>query len=310
MSVAQSEQKQCSMKNLEPKCSCGAERKPWRTYCVVCANRHRKRHCEKTPGAKMKANARSYLHVYVRRGKVAKTPCACGSLLVEAHHEDYSRPLDVVWLCRKCHGKKHGFTVRAPNRHRSSDSGKPPSLYEFYRLLHARQVTASTLAEQLGVNRVLVTRVLNGSLPADPLLPKLAALLNPAENALLELAHKTVGEGSASPAGKNVPGEYRRRASDFGKPPELYEFYRLLRERLMDTGKLAAVLNVSRPAVTRVLNGARRRGPLWPKVVALLKPLEIAALEAAHQTRWAKDRISKRPKWNPKAAWRKQALTQ
>jgi hypothetical protein len=42
------------------------------------------------------------LGVYVRRGKVQRLPCAvCGEVKVRAHHADYAKPLDVVWLCRR-----------------------------------------------------------------------------------------------------------------------------------------------------------------------------------------------------------------
>ena len=43
----------------------------------------------------------------IRIGKVIK-PNICNYCqavgYVEGHHHDYSKPLDVVWLCRKCHG--------------------------------------------------------------------------------------------------------------------------------------------------------------------------------------------------------------
>lgn len=44
----------------------------------------------------------------VRDGKLSKKPCqACGAEKVVAHHEDYSRPLDVIWLCSQCHANHH-----------------------------------------------------------------------------------------------------------------------------------------------------------------------------------------------------------
>lgn len=44
----------------------------------------------------------------VRDGKLKKLPCEfCGDEKVHAHHKDYSKPLDVIWLCAKCHNRLH-----------------------------------------------------------------------------------------------------------------------------------------------------------------------------------------------------------
>ena len=81
-------------------------------YCRSCKSEHtrlnRKKHSELTEEQKLKSNARSYLHVYVKRGKVIKLPCEiCGDPKSEAHHNDYSKPLDVIWFCRNCHMEYH-----------------------------------------------------------------------------------------------------------------------------------------------------------------------------------------------------------
>lgn len=48
------------------------------------------------------------LHTAVRYGKVKRGECAvCGCAKVEGHHEDYSKPLEVVWLCKKHHVELH-----------------------------------------------------------------------------------------------------------------------------------------------------------------------------------------------------------
>ena len=60
------------------------------------------------PEQRLKDNARSYAGVYLRRGKLDRKPCViCGSVNTQMHHEDYSKPLDVVWLCRECHMELH-----------------------------------------------------------------------------------------------------------------------------------------------------------------------------------------------------------
>lgn len=52
----------------------------------------------------LKKKARAVVFVNIRNGKLKRLPCVvCGNLKSEAHHPDHSKPLDVVWLCKKHH---------------------------------------------------------------------------------------------------------------------------------------------------------------------------------------------------------------
>lgn len=55
-----------------------------------------------------KGKARSYLNVYMKRGKIVQGVCeVCGDPNTQAHHDDYSKPLDVRWLCIVHHREHH-----------------------------------------------------------------------------------------------------------------------------------------------------------------------------------------------------------
>ena len=52
--------------------------------------------------------AHTALNNAIRDGKIVKKPCrVCGSNQVHAHHHDYSKPLDVDWLCALHHHRGH-----------------------------------------------------------------------------------------------------------------------------------------------------------------------------------------------------------
>ena len=44
----------------------------------------------------------------IRNGSLVRIPCIkCGEQKSLAHHEDYDKPLDVMWLCQPCHKQRH-----------------------------------------------------------------------------------------------------------------------------------------------------------------------------------------------------------
>lgn len=58
-----------------------------------------------------KVNARGVTHRAIKRGALAR-PDACqrcgrADRAIEAHHADYTKPLEVEWLCQPCHTEVH-----------------------------------------------------------------------------------------------------------------------------------------------------------------------------------------------------------
>ena len=74
-------------------------RHPDRIYAII------KRKREKYP---IKYKANNKVSDAIHRKILIKKPCIiCGETKVDAHHEDYNKPLDVIWLCRKHHWELH-----------------------------------------------------------------------------------------------------------------------------------------------------------------------------------------------------------
>jgi hypothetical protein len=113
-------------------CECGKEKESTRKfYCIECLKK-RKRDRNKVSSQhrrdklkidgvivvptpltveqrSMRQAARDYINRLIRQGVVTRLNCeVCGSQKnVEAHHDDYTRPLDIRWLCRVHHDEHH-----------------------------------------------------------------------------------------------------------------------------------------------------------------------------------------------------------
>lgn len=90
--------------------------------CVDCGSERAKKYRQTQKGKEVWRNlmrrqyrkhrekviARQKLHQAVAKGTLIR-PDICSKCKenkkVEAHHEDYSKPLEVKWVCRQCHSK-------------------------------------------------------------------------------------------------------------------------------------------------------------------------------------------------------------
>ena len=91
----------------------------WCKQCVAITQRQWKRtkvgrtsymKANKKSNDKTPARLKAYTKVRyaLERGDLIKEPCeVCADPKSQAHHEDYSKPFDVIWLCQEHHTAIH-----------------------------------------------------------------------------------------------------------------------------------------------------------------------------------------------------------
>lgn len=68
----------------------------------------RKRFQEDYTNNKQKYSAQRAIRRLIKLGMITRQPCErCGNGNGCAHHPDYSKPFDVVWLCQSHHAEEH-----------------------------------------------------------------------------------------------------------------------------------------------------------------------------------------------------------
>jgi hypothetical protein len=57
---------------------------------------------------KRRSRAHSMVYKAIKSGKLVREPCQrCNEIKTRGHHENYDKPLDVMWLCEPCHRQRH-----------------------------------------------------------------------------------------------------------------------------------------------------------------------------------------------------------
>ena len=101
-------------------------------YCRECRKAHnvlvhRRLYSGLNDDERIKATCRSMTKYFIRKGLIKKTNCVkCGSdRRVESHHADYSKPMEVVFLCFNCHRIHHANRETMSNNNELAVTAQP-----------------------------------------------------------------------------------------------------------------------------------------------------------------------------------------
>lgn len=107
---------------------------------------------------RMKVSANDAVKKALKSGRITRKPCeVCGvEQRIHAHHDDYSKPLDVRWLCRKHHDEWHAEDRRKRAEALGTTRRRgltPPTVESIYRSGRRRGLSSAEilpLLEPLG----------------------------------------------------------------------------------------------------------------------------------------------------------------
>lgn len=99
----------------------------------------------------------------IRTGAIKRGCCeVCGKPNADGHHDDYSKPLNVRWLCRTHHIKEHARLRRINGikieRKAPKERRRIVSISEIKLLMTRHDYSESDLASKVGVSEITVRR--------------------------------------------------------------------------------------------------------------------------------------------------------
>lgn len=110
---------------------CAGKPVPFGRFCGVCRERRLRESARRTAAHWRRADPererfRSAFARAVRRGDLVR-PESCSRCHekrdpIHGHHPDYTKPLEVIWLCETCHFDEHRQIGRRPRRKRTQEA--------------------------------------------------------------------------------------------------------------------------------------------------------------------------------------------
>lgn len=108
-----------------------------------------------------KKQSRAATNYAILIGRLTRQPCAvCSSPDVEAHHEDYDKPLDVVWLCKRHHEARHIDDAPRGEQIAMSKLTEETAVYAMARLLAGEKRTS--IAKSFRVSKSTINHLWSG----------------------------------------------------------------------------------------------------------------------------------------------------